>query len=44
MLNTLVEMLNTMTVKGLIVCGIGSVLWIYGIADTISKPNEPYER
>lgn len=44
MLNTLVEMLNTMTVEGLIACGISSVLWIYGIADTISRPNEPYER
>lgn len=44
MLNTLVEMANTMTIEGLITCGIGSVLWIYGIVDTISRPNEPYER
>lgn len=44
MLNTLIEMLNTMTVESLIVCGIASVLWIYGIADIISRPNELYEK
>lgn len=44
MLNTLIEMLNAMTIEGLIACGIGSVLWIYGIADCISRPNEPYEK
>lgn len=44
MLNTLIEMLNAMTIEGLIACGIGSALWIYGVADTISKPNESYER
>lgn len=44
MLNTLIEMVNTMTVEGLVVTAIGCVLWIYGIADTISTPDEAYER
>lgn len=44
MLNAIIEMVNTMTVEGLIATAIGSVLWIYGIADTISRPDEPYEK